>query len=646
MTNAENSLVTDAPVDDAALLREAMNALKSGDVMLAAEYADRARREKQSDRVLIVFAAISHSLGRDIDALSILEQAMKQAPGVGNYPDAAAAILLKLGRKADGLFNLKLGTHLPSDPFLDEIIGDFFGKMKDIFDSFIENRPLVTAKLMIKQGLYGAALYQLENYVGVSGGSAESFALIIDCAFYIGALKEAEIAFDALVAIQPDHPKLSDYRLGIAILKGDGAATVAEIASLPELTDIDDALTRFRLLTLSPNVGHDAVEKAAAAVAELAPINAETGSFDASAVPQALTVGFVCTTIDAALEAVLLALKDKVTLKLYLLGTANSPSLQRVKAGLDDVREVASVDDATLIEMIRFDHVSVLFDCVGTGAFSRPSLWKTRLAPIQILWTVQDLYDDRNSYEYRLINHPGDLPQDDRVLDLGQSLRYPLPPAELMGRIADVRSMKVVREPKSKDQRRLLAPYPVWWLTDASLEAYLSILDAVPEATLAFVAESSLEDPVVQRVLPVAAAKGVAERIDLIAPADYMQSRYEIMSDADLILDSAPFGLSDLVAECLWIGLPILTFSGEGVRERASADLLRSIGVEDLIAGSMEQYRDVAVRLLRDPKSLDALRDRLLTAQKELSQAVYDDVVSTLVAKIESLWSDWRSKNS
>lgn len=165
-------------------LRAAMTALRAGDIMRAAEEAEKARSSDQSARVLIVFAAISHALGRDIDALSMLEQAMQFAPEVGNYPDAAAAILLKLGRKSDGIFNLKLGTHLPSDVFLDEIIGNYFGKIKDIFDSFIENRPLTTARLMMQQGMYAAAMRQLETFVGVSGGDVDSFSLLVECSIY------------------------------------------------------------------------------------------------------------------------------------------------------------------------------------------------------------------------------------------------------------------------------------------------------------------------------------------------------------------------------------------------------------------------------------------------------------------------------
>lgn len=53
------------------MLRAAMEALRAGDPIRAAEMADQARHHDQSGRVLIVFAAISHALGRDVDALTI-----------------------------------------------------------------------------------------------------------------------------------------------------------------------------------------------------------------------------------------------------------------------------------------------------------------------------------------------------------------------------------------------------------------------------------------------------------------------------------------------------------------------------------------------------------------------------------------------
>lgn len=621
-----------------------MTALRAGDIMRAAEEAEKARSSDQSARVLIVFAAISHALGRDIDALSMLEQAMQFAPEVGNYPDAAAAILLKLGRKSDGIFNLKLGTHLPSDAFLDEIIGDYFGKIKDIFDSFIENRPLTTARLMMQQGMYAAAMRQLETFVGVSGGDVDSFSLLVECSIYTGQLQEAEVAFSALLALNADHPKRPDYALGIALLKGDAQAVSEACAQLKEVDNLEDALARYRMLELSPLVDDAVLAEGLSQVHRLTFANPEVSTFSATDWPETVSVGFLCSYVDSALEGLLLSLKEYIPVKVYFTGTGSSPSLMRVKAALEDFREVAAVDDATLVEMIRFDQVSVLFDTVGAAAFARPGIWRTRMAPVQILWALPSLYDNSDCYDYRLLAS-GDA-GDGRVITLGAPLRYPVPPAELMGRVAEVRAMTVTRDATDRKTRRLIAPHSNALVTDAALTTYMGILASVPEATLTFVALSELDDPLVQRVLSAAAAQDCAERVELIAPTDFMVSRAEIMRDADLVLDSFPYGNLEMVTECLWIGCPVLVVEGNSPRSRVTADLIRATGLDDLVVDTFDAYRQTALRLLTDDKMLTQIKTKLRASHGAISFTQYDAMSKLLARKIESLWAEWRSKNS
>lgn len=145
---------------------------------------------------------------------------------------------------------------------MDEIISDYFGKIKDIFDSFIENRPLATARLMCERGLYTAALRHLETYISISGGIEESFSLAVDCAIHLGSIKEAEVALSALIAMAPSHSQVPYYKLGIEILKGDASRIATAVDGLPSTTLLSEALARYRLLALSPSVDAETLAQA------------------------------------------------------------------------------------------------------------------------------------------------------------------------------------------------------------------------------------------------------------------------------------------------------------------------------------------------------------------------------------------------
>lgn len=638
MTQVNTSISNSLPETLAQLLREAMIALRAGDIQAALQFADDARSSDASAPAMIVFAAIAHAAGRDIDALAILDRAMQLAPEVGNYPDAAAAILLKMGRKADGIFNLKLGTYLSSDPFIDEIIGDYFGKIKDIFDSFIENRPLVAAQLMMTQGLYHAAVQQLETYIGVSGGDSESFALIIESAIHAGLLKHAEMGLAALLALAPDHPKLGCYSLAIAAMQGDMPKAKEIAAMLARPTTLDEALDLYQLAAGTPIIPHEVLELANTLIAALTEKAPDVEPFVATSpfeIP--LSIGFVCGNISPALEHFLASIKNLINIKIYILGTEVNQSLRRLKASIEDVREVASIDDATLVEMIRSDNISTLIDCVGAGRFSRPTLWKTRMAPIQILWPLYSAYDNVEFYDYRILSEGEVIADDPRVIDLNTPLFYPVPPAELMGAIAEVQSIKVEREVDEQSALRLVAAHPSSILLDETLEVYFSILKIVQNATLSFVANSDIQDPLVVRILRIAEKYQCADRIELIDPSHFRTSQHEILLDADLILDSFPFGNVDLVMDCLWIGAPVLTLSGQGGREYLTSSLVRLSGVPELVAASGNDFIRIAIEFLESDEARVELRQKILKNQKELRPEVYVGAANALVKKIQSL---------
>ncbi len=638
---------TDQEATLLAHLRTAMDALRAGDIVLAASEADSARVLGQTARVLMVFAAISHAVGRDADALAMLEQAMSLEPNVGNYPDAMAAIYLKLGRKADGLFNLKLGTHLSSDPVLSEIFGDYFGSIKSIFDSFIENRPLKTAKLLIDQGMYSAALKQLETFIAVSGGDIDSFALTAESALRLGNTRDAEVALEALRALDVEDERLLDLEFRLSVLKGDEVDITQSYSKLPAEVNFQQSYLRSRAMVASPYFEgidiknmHQIISSLVPSISDLDPSN-----FNLSA--DSLSIGFFVSGIDPTLESLILALKDRAKIKVYCLGTGHSSSQQRLKNAIDDWRDVASIDDATLTEMVRYDDVSILFDCAVLGPFSRPAVVRARVAPVQIVWQTDDGYDDPASYDYRLTDKALEPKADGaRVLRLDASLRYPLPPAELMGRVTELRLQNTKREEGGADQVRLLAPHAPTVISPALLAIWLDILASVPEATLTFIAPTDLRDAFVQRILTAAEEKSVADRIDLIDPSVFMASRHDVLLDADLILDSFPRNNFDAMTEALWIGCPILTVVGDQPYKSLSASLAQSAGLPELIAQDEADYRARAIRLATQAKERKALKAKLKQMHQTLTLSAYDKTAEELFQKLDALWREWCKVNA
>ena len=95
-----------------------------------------------------------------------------------------------------------------------------------------------------------------------------------------------------------------------------------------------------------------------------------------------------------------------------------------------------------------------------------------------------------------------------------------------------------------------------------------------------------------------------AQRIEY---SDYL-ARYQL---ADLFLDTLPFNGGATASDALWVGLPLVTCSGDAFAARMAGSLLSAAGLPDLVTNSLEDYEVLALKLARDKKLLDDVKARL-----------------------------------
>ena len=109
--------------------------------------------------------------------------------------------------------------------------------------------------------------------------------------------------------------------------------------------------------------------------------------------------------------------------------------------------------------------------------------------------------------------------------------------------------------------------------------------------------------------------------------------------EADLMLDTAPYGGGATVNDALWVGLPVLSCCGQTYVGRMAASLLTAVGMPELIAPSLSAYREQALALTADPHRLAAVRHRLAEAKK--TSRLFD--MARYTGNIESAYSHmWR----
>jgi predicted O-linked N-acetylglucosamine transferase (SPINDLY family) len=83
---------------------------------------------------------------------------------------------------------------------------------------------------------------------------------------------------------------------------------------------------------------------------------------------------------------------------------------------------------------------------------------------------------------------------------------------------------------------------------------------------------------------------------------------------ADLFLDTFPCNAHTTASDALWVGLPVLTCSGESFASRVAASLLKAQRLKNLVCASLEEYEQKAVALAQDRKEIQRLRKKCTRA--------------------------------
>ena len=90
-------------------------------------------------------------------------------------------------------------------------------------------------------------------------------------------------------------------------------------------------------------------------------------------------------------------------------------------------------------------------------------------------------------------------------------------------------------------------------------------------------------------------------------------NRHQII---DIFLDTFPYNAHTSTSDALWAGIPIVTRSGSTFPSRVAGSILKSIGLEDLITFSEEDYIEKIINLMGDKKQLKLMKDKVHQTKK------------------------------
>ena len=298
-------------------------------------------------------------------------------------------------------------------------------------------------------------------------------------------------------------------------------------------------------------------------------------------------------------------------------------------------RPTSGVPDLALTRQIRQDAIDVLVDLSGHTGGHRLKVFASRPAPVQVTAWGHALGTGLDAMDYFFADAVTVPPEarphfSEEVVELPAFVPYS-PPAPS----PDVTVLPALgRGTVTFGCFNRLAK-----VTPEALALWATILGSVPGARLLMKFHGLEQGSVQERIRSVFAEHGVdGARIEFMGgskPWEHLAA----YGGVDLALDPSPHGGGVTALDGLWMGVPMVTRVGERIPSRMGASMLTTLGLEELIARTPDEYVAAAIRQARDLPRLAALRAGL---RERLATSIICDHRAYCRAVEEAYRAMWR----
>jgi len=266
--------------------------------------------------------------------------------------------------------------------------------------------------------------------------------------------------------------------------------------------------------------------------------------------------------------------------------------------------------DAALAARIREDGIDILVDLAGHTANNRLLVFAERPAPLQVNWLGYPNTTGLSAMDYRLTDAIADPVSGAETSHSETLVRLPngflcFTPAADAPEIGEAHALTAGHVTFGSFNN--LAK-----VTPDVVATWARVLDGVPNSRLVVKSKPLADEATRERYFELFDAQGIdAERVELIPWIASKSGHLGAYSRIDIGLDPFPYNGTTTTCEALWMGVPVITLSGDRHAGRVGACILTRVGLAELVAETTASYVEKAVALAGDPDRLSALRKGL-----------------------------------
>jgi predicted O-linked N-acetylglucosamine transferase (SPINDLY family) len=569
-----------------------------------------------------------HALGRNEEAVASYERAVALAPGHAQAHYNRGNALRDLERDDEALASYDRA--LASRPDFAEALSNrgnallALNRHEDALASYDQALALEPhyAQALNNRGnalrSLGRRADALASYERAVAANPDDTDALSNCAHVLRELKryeEAAACFERLIAIAPHD----DYAAGerLACLMACCAWQDFEARRrrvLQAVLDGKKAATPFSFLAISDSAQAQ-LQCARTYAADRYPAASRPLWTGERYRHDRIRVAYLSANFhnhaQASLIARLFELHDDARFEITAISfgpRVDDPVRKRLQRSFRRFVDVTGKRDVAVAQMLRADEVDIAVDLKGYSNNCRPGIFAHRAVPIQVNYLGFPGTTGADYVDYILA--------DASVIPAGNEAFF----SERAVRLPDAYQVNdATRAIAERTPTRAEAGLPDvgfvfcsfnnnYKITPDVFDVWMRLLGAAPGSVLWLLDDN----PAASRNLrQEAARRGVAPERLVFAPrlphAEHL-ARHRL---ADLFLDTLPCNAHTTASDALWVGLPVVTCTGDAFASRVAASLLRAVGLPELVTGSLEAYEALATTLTTGRAMLADVKTRL-----------------------------------
>ncbi|MDA8845655.1 peptide transporter [Candidatus Pelagibacter ubique] len=311
--------------------------------------------------------------------------------------------------------------------------------------------------------------------------------------------------------------------------------------------------------------------------------------------------------------------KDKFELILFSNSNKNKEdeTPPDLKIYFDKWINIQNLNDIEAINIIRKNNINIMIDLMGLSSLNRLSLFKNRLAPIQVLWLGYNNTSGLSQMDY-LIADPNLIKKNEvkfyseKILFLpniwnchsGFSILRKENPAPL------INNNHITFGSFNNTNK----------ISDEVVSVWSNILKSTNNSRLIIKSSHVYSDEILKEKFE---KNKVLNQIIFLDRKSSFKEHIDEYKKIDLALDTFPYNGVTTSFEAIWMGVPILTLKGFNPNSRAGESINKNLNMNYLIADNKDEYLLKAIELSKNFEKVIEIRKNIF--DKALESNLFND---------------------